>query len=62
VFVTVDQNLSFEQNLVSFPIAIVILQGRTSRLADLRPLVPRLLDAIASARPGIVQLIGEPAD
>jgi hypothetical protein len=43
VFVTVDRNLSFQQNIVSFRIAVVVLQARTNRLADLRPLVPKLL-------------------
>ena len=35
VFVTVDRNLSFQQDIVSFPIAFVVLQARTNRLADL---------------------------
>jgi hypothetical protein len=51
VFVTVDRNLSFQQNIVSLPIAIIVLQARTNRLADLRPLVPKLLTAIAFAQP-----------
>ena len=40
VFVTVDRNLSFQQDLVSFRIIVVVLRARTNRLADLRPLVP----------------------
>jgi hypothetical protein len=39
VFVTVDRNLSFQQNLTNYNIAIVILRARTNRLRDLRPLV-----------------------
>ena len=38
VFVTVDRNLSFQQDIVSFGIALVVLQARTNRLADLKPL------------------------
>src|SRR5262245_31495804 len=57
VFVTVDRNLSFQQNLVSLPIAVVVLQAKTNRLADLRPLVPKLLAAIASAPPGTATFI-----
>jgi hypothetical protein len=30
VFVTVDRNLSFQQNLDAFPIAVVVLHGRTA--------------------------------
>src|ERR1700681_4557725 len=43
VFVTVDRNLSFQQNLAPLTIAVVILEAPTNRLADLQVLVPRLL-------------------
>ncbi len=58
VFVTVDRNLSFQQNLGSLSIAVVVLQAKTNRLADLKALVPSLLTAIKSAQPGITKLIG----
>jgi hypothetical protein len=58
VFVTVDRNLSFQQNLGSVPIAVVVLGAKSNRLSDLRPLVPALLAAIESARPGAAQLVG----
>lgn len=58
-FVTVDRNLRFQQNLASLPIVIVILQAKTTRLADLKPLVPALLSALASARPGAATIIGD---
>jgi len=58
VFVTVDRNLSFQQNIASFRIAVVVLQAKTNRLADLKLLVPRLLSAIESTQPGTVQFIG----
>jgi hypothetical protein len=57
VFVTVDRNLSFQQNLAAFPIAILVLRARTNRLADLRPLIPALLAAIPTLKPGVAQLI-----
>jgi hypothetical protein len=37
VFVTVDRNLSFQQNLDNFPLAVIVLQAKSNRLADLRP-------------------------
>ena len=58
VFVTVDRNLSFQQNLVSFTIAVVVLRARTNRLADLRPLVPKLLAVLPSVKLGAVTYIG----
>lgn len=57
VFLTVDRNLSFQQNLLSHPIAVVILRARSNRLADLVPLVPRLLSAITQAPQGAVTSI-----
>ena len=57
VFVTVDRNLSFQQNLVSLSIAVVVLHAKSNRLADLRPLVPSLLAAIESAEPGVANVV-----
>jgi hypothetical protein len=54
VFVTVDRNLSFQQNIQELSIAVIVLHAKTNRLADLMPLVPKLLAAIESARPGVV--------
>ena len=58
VFVTVDRNLIFQQHVVAFSVAVVVLQAKTNRLADLRPLIPSLLAAIDSAQPGAVKFIG----
>ncbi len=58
VFVTVDRNLSFQRNLGSYAIAVVVIRAYSNRLADLRPLVPELLAAIDSARSGAPTFIG----
>jgi hypothetical protein len=58
VFVTVDRNLSFQQKLGSDPVAVIVLGATSNRLADLRPLVPKLLAAIERAQPGIAEFIG----
>jgi hypothetical protein len=58
VFVTVDRNLSFQQTLDSFSIAVVVLVAKSNRLTDLKPLIPRLLTAIETARPGAATLVG----
>ena len=58
VFVTVDRNLFFQQNLDVLSIAVVVLRAKTNRLADLRALVPNLLAAIESAEPGAPKFIG----
>jgi hypothetical protein len=59
VFVTVDRNLSFQQDTASFAIAVVVLQARTNRLADLGPLVPSLLSAIEATPPGTAKFIAQ---
>lgn len=59
VFVTVDRNLSFQQNLGSFPIAFIVLHARSNRLSDLRTIVRRLLEVIESAPRGTVTIAGE---
>ena len=40
VFVTVDRNLSFQQNVSALLIAVIVLRARSNRLADLRRLLP----------------------
>jgi hypothetical protein len=57
VFVTVDRNLSFQQNLTAFSIAVVVLRAKTNRLADLRPLVPKLLEIVATAPSGVATIV-----
>jgi hypothetical protein len=57
VFVTVDRNLAFQQHTASFRVAIVVLHARSNRLADLLPLVPALLEAIAAASPATLTTI-----
>jgi hypothetical protein len=56
-FVTVDRNLAFQQNVQSLSIAVIVLHAKTNRLADLLPLVPNLLTAIGSAKPGVVTTV-----
>jgi hypothetical protein len=60
VFVTVDRNIFFQQNITAYGIAVLVLHARTNRLADLRPLVPNLLNAIAAARPGPAIIVDAP--
>ena len=58
VFVTVDRNLSFQQHLPAFTIAVIVLRAVSNRLADLQPLVPELLASIPEAKRGAVTYVG----
>ena len=40
VFVTVDQNLKYQQNLKAFSIGVILLSARNNRLKTLLPLMP----------------------
>jgi hypothetical protein len=44
VLVTADQNLEYQQNLDTLPIAVSVLVARSNRIEQLRPLLPRLVE------------------
>ncbi len=58
VLVTMDRNLSFQQSLPKFRIALVVLRARSNRFGDLLPLMPEIVSAISSAKPGTVSAVG----
>ena len=57
-FVTTDRNLSFQQHLRRFNIAVVVLTAKTNRLSDLRPIIPPLLRVLPFVKKGEVREIG----
>jgi len=57
VFITVDRNLSFQQNLPQFDIAVIVLQALSNRLADLKPLASKVLAILARATRGQVTIV-----
>jgi predicted nuclease of predicted toxin-antitoxin system len=57
-FLTTDRNLSFQQNLTRFSIAVVVLTAPTNRLSDLRRIVPALLKTLPLVKKGEVREIG----
>ncbi len=57
VFITADRNLSFQQNLSPFDLSLIVLQAQSNRLADLKPLVPKVLDVLDIAPKGQATLV-----
>jgi hypothetical protein len=55
---TVDRNLSFQQPVVDFDVAVVVLRATSNRLVDLEALVPEMLEALPEIKPGQVMWIG----
>lgn len=51
VFVTVDKNLQYQQNVGVRDLAIVVLDAQGTTFADLLPLVPAADAAISERRP-----------
>lgn len=57
VFITVDQNLVFQQNLKSVKIAVIVLSARTNSFDNIQPLIPAILEALQNIKPQqIVQI------
>lgn len=59
VFITVDRNLSFQQNLSAMPLSVVVLRCRSNKLADLEVLVPSILEALKKLPERKVTFIGQ---
>ena len=58
VFVTVDRNLAFQQDIGRFKLGVVVLVAKGNRRSDLLPLVPELLDILPGVTPGQVVKVG----
>ena len=50
-FLTVDKNLPYQQNLITLPIAVVVLDAVSNELPALLPLVPALERELSSLKP-----------
>lgn len=54
VFITVDQRLSYQQDVERFSIAILVLVARRNKLEFLLPLMPELRRVLGDVQPGKV--------
>ena len=58
VFITGDRNLSFQQDIPQFRIAVIVLAARSTQLKDTLPLMVQVLAAMPKLQPGAVLTIG----
>lgn len=58
VFLTVDRNLSYQQDLAQLNIAVMVLVAGGNRLADLQPLMPAVLELLPAVVAGQVIKVG----
>ncbi|MGI8494813.1 MAG: DUF5615 family PIN-like protein [Pyrinomonadaceae bacterium] len=52
VFITVDRNLSFQQNLPKFGIAVLVIRSKSNRLEDLQPFAPKIIKILPTLKKG----------
>lgn len=57
VFITVDKDLPYQQNINDLAIAVIILRARSTRLPDLRALLPALREALATPQLGTFHVL-----
>jgi len=58
VFVTMDRNLPYQQNMPALSFGVIVVYAHSNRLTDLRPIVPELLAAIRTATAGTWVRVG----
>jgi hypothetical protein len=58
VLLTADQNIEFQQNLATLPMAVIVLVATSNRLESLEPLVPRVLDVLRQLPPRTLLRVG----
>ncbi|HYB99347.1 MAG TPA: DUF5615 family PIN-like protein [Candidatus Limnocylindrales bacterium] len=56
--VTVDRGIPHQQHLAARPFGVVVLRAKSNRFIDLLPLIPEVLEALASLKPGNVVVVG----
>jgi predicted nuclease of predicted toxin-antitoxin system len=61
VFITVDQNMIYQQNLAGLSFAVIVLSASSNTLAGLTALMPQVAAALATIQPGDVVTVSRPA-
>lgn len=57
VFITVDSNISYQQNLKGYDIGVIVLKCPTNRYDDLVFLVPDMIEAMENIVPGTMVIV-----
>ena len=51
LFLTMDQNLEYQQNMATLPIAVLVVCAVSNRMEHLAPLVPKILKELSLVPP-----------
>ena len=54
VLLTVDRNLEYQQSYSNLTIAVIVVDARSNDIDVLRPLMPKVLETLPKASPGVV--------
>jgi hypothetical protein len=57
VLLTMDSNMEHQQNLSRFQIAVIALNARSNRLAETRPLMPKVLAILSTVQPETLTVV-----
>jgi len=58
VFLTGDRNLTFQQHVTQYAIAVVVLAAEGIQLHHTLPLMPKVLGLLSTLKPGQVVEVG----
>ncbi|MBG1262233.1 DUF5615 family PIN-like protein [Nostoc commune] len=59
VFITVDRQIPFQQNLTVLDLAVLVLQVPSNRLADMSVLIPKILAIVDTVPKGTATVVSE---
>lgn len=59
LFVTMDKNIPYQQNLKHLDLAIIVIQSTSNALVDVSPLMPEINTIILKAEAGEATFVGE---
>ena len=54
VFMTVDRNVEYQQNFSAIAIAVIVVDVASNDIDAIRPLMPKVLEALPNVKPGVV--------
>jgi predicted nuclease of predicted toxin-antitoxin system len=58
VMLTLDSGVEYEQHMAALPAAVLIIKCKSSKMDDLRPLVPEILSTLGKLKPKTLAHVG----
>ena len=56
VFITADQNLQYQVNIIRAKISVIVLVAKSNRFEDLKPLATKALTALKDLKKGVIRI------